>query len=52
MVFTGDPIELRQWIMTDETGGETTVVLGPLESVDTLPNSMFNITREIEARQR
>jgi len=28
MVFTGNPVELRQWIVTDDTGQQTTVILG------------------------
>jgi hypothetical protein len=31
MVFTGDPVELRQWVVTDQGGGETTIVLGGLD---------------------
>jgi outer membrane lipoprotein-sorting protein len=31
MVFTGDPVELRQWVVTDQAGSETTIVLGGLD---------------------
>ena len=31
MVFTDDPIELRQWIITDANGYETTVILGDMQ---------------------
>jgi outer membrane lipoprotein-sorting protein len=44
--FTGDPVELRQWVITDGDGVQTTVVLGGLEAAD-LPNSVFSIDREL-----
>ncbi len=50
LVFTGDPIELRQWVITDETGSETTVILGELEEGVSLGARLFNIPQEIEAR--
>lgn len=40
MKFTADPVELRQWIITDRDGTKTTVVLGGLEKVK-LPLSKF-----------
>ncbi|MFA8387111.1 MAG: outer membrane lipoprotein carrier protein LolA [Pelagibaca sp.] len=40
--FTSDPVELRQWIITDDSGGQTTVVLGALERKQ-LANSLFNV---------
>jgi len=30
MVFTANPIELRQWIVTDRSGKNTTVILNDL----------------------
>ncbi|SRR6056297_1798894 len=44
--FTGDPVELRQWTITDGNGSQTTVVLGGLEA-DNLPNSLFSIEAEL-----
>lgn len=52
MVFTGDPVELRQWVITDNRGDVTTVVLGALEAVGTLPSRYFNIPQEILSRSR
>lgn len=50
LVFTGEPVELRQWVITDSTGAETTVVLGNLRT-DVSPSSrLFNIPLEIDAR--
>ena len=50
LVFTGDPVELRQWIITDSGGAETTVVLGNLQEGGRLSARLFNITQEIQAR--
>ncbi len=43
--FTSNPVELRQWIITDDGGGQTTVVLGALERKQ-LANRLFNIEAE------
>lgn len=43
MKFTGDTPELRQWIINDGQGGQTTVVLGALEKGVALPNSLFDV---------
>lgn len=48
--FTGNPIELRQWIITDDGGSQTTVILGALERKQ-LPNRLFNIEAERLANQ-
>jgi outer membrane lipoprotein-sorting protein len=52
LVFTGDPVELRQWVITDGNGSETTVVLGNLEEGGRLSAGLFNITQEIQSRER
>jgi outer membrane lipoprotein-sorting protein len=51
LIFTGDPVELRQWVITDEAGSQTTVILGPLERSESLPNGLFNIPQEMDRRQ-
>lgn len=43
MKFTGDPVELRQWVTNDGAGSETTVVLGDLSTGRSLPNSLFDV---------
>lgn len=43
MKFTGNPVELRQWIINDGNGGQTTVVLGDLQKGGNLPNSLFDV---------
>lgn len=50
LVFTGDPVELRQWIVTDSTGYETTVILGGLEEGGDIPSRYFNIPFELRDR--
>jgi len=44
--FTGNPTELRQWVVTDDTGTQTTVILGDLAKNVSIPDSQFNITAE------
>ena len=41
--FTGPAPELRQWIINDGNGGQTTVVLGALEKGGNLPNGLFDV---------
>ncbi|MFT6074544.1 MAG: outer membrane lipoprotein-sorting protein [Yoonia sp.] len=47
MVFTAAPIELRQWIVTDDLGAETTVILNDLVSGSSINDVLFNIQQEI-----
>ncbi|MCR8547949.1 outer membrane lipoprotein carrier protein LolA [Salipiger sp. P9] len=42
--FTGNPVELRQWVIDDGNGNRTTVVLGGLEDT-ALANSVFDVKR-------
>lgn len=48
--FTDNPMELRQWIVTDGQGARTTVILGNLERVGDLPSTLFNISYEENQR--
>lgn len=50
LVFTADPVELRQWIITDDLGSQTTVILGEMIKGGNMPASLFNITLETERR--
>jgi len=43
MKFTGTSPELRQWIINDGNGGQTTVVLGELKQGGSLPNKLFDV---------
>lgn len=50
LVFTAAPVELRQWIITDDLGSQTTVILGQMKKGGDLPASYFDITRETQKR--
>ncbi|MFK7838431.1 MAG: outer membrane lipoprotein carrier protein LolA [Sulfitobacter sp.] len=41
--FTGNPVELRQWVINDGNGSQTTVVLGDLQRGGSLPNRLFDV---------
>lgn len=42
MKFTDAPVQLRQWIVNDSGGGQTTVILGEVTTGGTLSNRLFN----------
>ncbi len=50
MVFTANPVELRQWVVTDDLGTQTTVILNDLETGATLGDILFNIQAETRKR--
>ena len=52
LVFTADPVELRQWIITDGGGGQATVILGDLERDVRLSDRLFIIQQEADSRRR
>ena len=41
--FTGNPVELRQWIINDDSGSSTTVILGELSKGGNFPQRLFSI---------
>lgn len=43
LIFTDDPVELRQWVIDDGSGSRTTVVLGDLKTGVTLDDARFVI---------
>lgn len=45
MKFTGNPVQLRQWVVNDSGGGQTTVVLGELQTGGSLSNRLFDAPR-------
>lgn len=47
LVFTSNPVELRQWVINDDGGGKTTVILGELDKTVRLPNGIFSVINEI-----
>lgn len=42
LVFTAKPIELRQWVINDDAGSRTTVILGELNKNASMKDSLFN----------
>ena len=50
MVFTASPVELRQWIVTDDTGTQTTVILNDLVTGGGISDNLFNIQSEMRRR--
>jgi outer membrane lipoprotein-sorting protein len=50
LVFSAQPTELRQWVVTDDSGRETTVILGALRTGGSLPPALFDVERELVAR--
>ncbi len=51
MVFTNGPTELRQWIIRDDSGSETTVILGEMKKGGKLNAGLFNVTIATERRK-
>jgi len=47
LVFTANPVELRQWVVTDDVGSQTTVILGDLTTGGRIRDVLFNITAEM-----
>lgn len=50
LVFTDNPVELRQWIITDDLGAQTTVILGEMKKGGQMRASLFDITAETARR--
>lgn len=50
LVFTAGPVELRQWVITDDVGNQTTVILGDMTKGAQFPASLFSITLEADKR--
>ena len=50
LVFTANPIELRQWKINDDSGSTTTVILGEMQKGGNIGDSRFNIQLEMRNR--
>jgi outer membrane lipoprotein-sorting protein len=50
LVFTPSPVTLRQWVITDEGGSETTVILGDMVTGANLGAGTFSIQGEMRRR--
>lgn len=46
LVFSDSPVELRQWIITDDLGQQTTVILGEMKKGKSYKPSLFSIEFE------
>lgn len=52
LVFTANPVTLRQWVITDDLGQHTTVTLGELVTGKDYPSSLFSIGEQTGERRR
>jgi outer membrane lipoprotein-sorting protein len=52
LVFTDNPVALRQWVITDDMGQQTTVILGKLSTGVSFSSRTFDIPAEVEKRKR
>ena len=50
--FTDGPVELRQWIINDDSGSSTTVVLGELKKGGELSGFLFDIQHNTERQNK
>ena len=50
LVFTPSPTTLRQWVITDDTGSQTTVILGDMQAGASVSSGLFNIPLEMQRR--
>ena len=50
--FTADPVELRQWVITDGQGAKTTVILNDMKRGGDFSSFLFNISSEEDRRSR
>lgn len=51
LVFTANPTELRQWVVTDNAGERTTVILNSLQKSGGFKPSTFSINNEMDRRK-
>lgn len=47
LIFTSDPVALRKWVVTDESGSQTTVILEDLETGIELSSGLFSVPAEM-----
>ena len=51
LVFTGNPVQLRQWVINDDGGGRTTVILGDLTRGGQYDNEIFALPKGAVVRR-
>lgn len=52
LIFTNNPVQLREWIVQDNSGGRTQIVLDSLTEGGLLSNVLFNIQYEMQKRSK
>ena len=52
LIFTDKPVALRQWVINDDAGNATTVILGEMKTGGNFPGSLFNISAEAQQRDQ
>ena len=52
LIFTNNPMQLREWIVQDNSGGRTQIVLDSLTEGGRLSNVLFNIQYEMQKRSK
>ena len=52
LIFTAGPVALRQWVINDDAGNATTVILGEMKTGGSFPGSLFNIAGEAQSRDQ
>ena len=50
LIFTAAPTALRQWVINDDSGNATTVILGEMKVGGSFPGSLFSIQNEMARR--
>ncbi|MDO9526375.1 MAG: outer membrane lipoprotein carrier protein LolA [Gemmobacter sp.] len=50
MVFSANPTELRQWVIRDDSGAETTLILGEMAKGTSMSGDLFSIQTEMSRR--
>lgn len=50
LYFEASPVRLAEWVITNELGEQTRVVLGPFADRANLSASMFSVTQEKRRR--
>jgi len=50
LIFNNNPVQLRQWVVQDNSGGRTHIVLDSLTQGGRVPNVFFNIQHEMQKR--
>lgn len=51
LIFTDGPVELRQWVITNQSGEKTTTILNNLQKGGNFATSMFSIDQALAQRR-